>query len=230
MFDAINFNRHLNYIKNNSADISISLFKCCLAPFRLWFLNSCTNRDESECEKANRFILFFCGSIQWKPHSFARFHSIFSHDRFLHKPFKFHCVHAIFQIRTCAKCQLYEMLNAMSVLCVAVTWNAKNLCVNHICVKLFASNWKTLVFSPPKTGWFIYSQRCSRHSRLMEPIQFSIGVSGSGQILYHLVGSMNVMTNSCVCMVHIHTTQPFNIGHNTDHYHYIHNYFASSIW
>lgn len=86
----------------------------------------------------------------------------------------------------------------------------KSLC-NYICVKLFASNWKTLVFSPPKTGWFIYSQRCSRNSRLMESIQFSIGISGSGQILYHLVGSMNVMP-WCTYTLHTHT---FAIEHWT---------------
>lgn len=56
-----------------------------------------------------------------------------------------------------------------------------------VCIQL-----ENIVFSPPKTGWFIYSQRCSRNSRLMESIQFSIGVSGSDQILYHLVECMNV--------------------------------------
>lgn len=74
----------------------------------------------------------------------------------------------------------------------------KYMCV-IVCIKL-----ENIVFSPPKIGWFIYSQCCSRNSRLMESIQFSIGIGGSGQILYHLVRSMNVIVVSIP--VHTHYT------------------------
>lgn len=56
-----------------------------------------------------------------------------------------------------------------------------------VCIKM-----ENIVFSPPKIGWFIYSQCCSRDGRLMESVQFSIGIGGSGQILYYLVGSLNL--------------------------------------
>lgn len=63
--------------------------------------------------------------------------------------------------------------------------------------KIFAccTNWnaqkksKTL-FSHPKTGWFICSQCCSCDGRLLESIQFSIGIGGSCENLHHLVGCL----------------------------------------
>lgn len=50
---------------------------------------------------------------------------------------------------------------------------------------------KTL-FSHPKTGWFICSQFCSCDGRVLESIQFSIGIGGSCEILYHLVGCLAI--------------------------------------
>lgn len=217
MYGAINFNHHLNYIKNNSTDISFSLFKCCLAlhfGFDFWILVQIEMKVNVR-EKANQFILFFRGSIQRKQHNLFIFILYFHMTGFISQTIEIPlCVCACCfpnSIRfTCTKCQnvwiaesMYEHTNCVSF-CDCHLECEKSLC-KYICVKLFASNWKTLVFSPPKTGWFIYSQRCSRYSRLMESIQFSIGVGGSGQILHHLGGSMNVMASLCMHGAHTHT-------------------------
>lgn len=77
-----------------------------------------------------------------------------------------------------------------------------------VCIKM-----ENIVFSPPKIGWFIYSQCCSRDGRLMESVKFSIGIGGSGQILYYLVGSLN-LTN---ILTHTYTDPETDRHFHTDH-------------
>lgn len=80
---------------------------------------------------------------------------------------------------------------------------------------------KTL-FSHPKTGWFIFSQFCSCDSRLLESIQFSIGIGGSCENLYHLVGCLAMRERSTTSKLD-HLTHQQSATQRAESFNWFHN-------